>query len=65
LVVWGAGLQALVVWGAIQRTGGSLRGFFVFNPKIKYKEKIDKLLKKRKQTEKEELAVGGPQIQNG
>jgi len=32
LVVWGAGIQALVVWGAIRRIDGSLGGFFVFFP---------------------------------
>jgi hypothetical protein len=32
LVVWGTGLQALVIRGAIQRIDGSLEGFFVFNP---------------------------------
>jgi hypothetical protein len=26
LVVWGARVQALVVWGAIQKNGGSLEG---------------------------------------
>jgi hypothetical protein len=32
LVVWGAGIQALVVWGAIRRIDSSLGGFFVFFP---------------------------------
>jgi len=28
----------LVVWGAIWRKGGSLRGFYIFNPKKKKNE---------------------------
>jgi hypothetical protein len=28
-------VSLLVVWGAIRRKGGSLRGFYIFNHKVK------------------------------
>jgi hypothetical protein len=35
LIVWGARLQALIVWGAIQKESDSLEGYIVFFPTIK------------------------------
>jgi hypothetical protein len=40
-VIWGAGIQALVVWGAIRRIDGSLGGFFVFFPYCYYWEDFE------------------------
>jgi len=35
-VIWGAGIQALVVWDAIRKIDGSLGEFFIFFPIIYY-----------------------------
>jgi len=29
-------VSVLVVWGAIRRKGGSLGGFYIFNPKLNH-----------------------------
>lgn len=51
LVVWEAGLQALVIRGAIRRTGGSLGGFFVFNHYYYFKKTQIKEKKRKKKTD--------------